>query len=1351
MKNNYFAKIFILLIIILFSFYGSAFQVVIDGGSFETGDPPDSWANAVCGKLATPPIAININWDGKGTFIRDISGATVGTYAGICYAGTTTGVGGHGDPNYICINNGSNKDCIQFSSDNDPFPAEVNTNVSITLTNDYGSDFNVSAYFFESPSDLNFFSMQYGGTTELNTGDIVTLDIEHCKAGGNNCNYGSGVDGGYIAIDNIRTTTTPTIVNTLTAPTTSVGSGENFTVRYTVAYDNNSGNVNNADVNINFNNAGWVASTYSVANSWYEYTFTAPSVVGDYNLAVESFLTGSTGDYDESTVSVIRSEYQYLTITPIENVGSWAYGSVDFIPSNEANTIIWKADSNSASAETPTFNITNSRTDGRQYFIYTSVTNSHYAFNDTLTFGATSGSPLQKIWDDSAEEYVYTFSDTLTAHETKYYKLTYKDPYKYYNSIAGSSEWQIFLTPNVIDLNALSYDEYTVSQYANIRNIFVDPIPNITGDETLAFELQFTGWADVNSTSVCIGETVFSTDTTACGNLTTTPRRFSFTITETDFDSQALMVSINGTSASVNLMDYAIVPRGFFTKRLEQLKPNGDVLNSFLLSGLSSQYTQEGQSFRIKTEVYDREGVINRLELEGYFGDTTANNLVRKSTKFPYEIDALTSTKEESTLTFNELFPPIIDLNGYTGNPASPRNLILKANIYDNNGVVVATQSKTVKFLQYPYFPDDLIINFYPTEKRLGKNPKGLLELKVKYPETLTGLDFRLWDDTNSVSSPDFKTRIYNNKEFNCTSRECSFEILIDEWVFDDLNRNSIQVTAMLNTEYFSLTNRLTHTIRHFWVTPIEFEKARIHQVVERTDDTYRNDEEISLVLGLLDDEATNVSDKLDVYLTLENCDANTGSPFCVSQTTKYKPTGFIYDDQFHTNFYFFRHLFLLDNGALLPDGNHISFNAVVTDKTGVRTASSPILASKCRNKDFKPDYLTQGVGLLLSIFGVNDVFGITDDFCNTKQYDLVTTTTNTDQREYLFIDSSHSTSSPTQEGMVCLTPDSNNLLSKPFEQNLVCFVAYTVGEKPIDEFRLRLTNNFSNLTETGSTKQYLEFNIPYEVIAYNDIKLLEAELKLNQDTKINSIGDFLYYGFRNTVVSNFKFWGLEDNANFILGKGNLQNIGGDFDLTADFNTANIDAGVFFIVKGIPVMNVQSFKSDSRIGEDFDFIDRSNFLNYLAENNINFKEGDTELNFITSSFVSPFKIKSDGILILDAEAQNIQVNRSNVDANTHINYDVMPQTFLFNLSSTMFYNNFSDNDTLTTIIRVFAVITTPPIDAFWQFLGEFGTDPAKAITEGLFQAIIPLSILMGLLLVFAVIYNKFKPNGGGNE
>ena len=1162
--------------------------------------------------------------------------------------------------------------------------------------------------------------------------------------------YSGTYDEVEFRLDNFRIEEeyTSALVNSLIAPLDTVYSGETFNIQVKVVNDNNGGIMSNADVNFNFRSIGWFESTYNESTGYFEANVTAPLEAGDYNLAVQSTLIDFNSDYDEYSITVIRPEFTYLTITPIENIASWSFGSVDFVPSTEADTIIWRVDSNSTGVETPVYNIVNSRTDGRQYFIYTSSDGVHYPFDDTLTYGSSYTNPVQKLWNELTEQYDYNFSDTLSALETKYYKLTYKNPYKSYNSLSGSTDWEITFNPNVIDLNSVQYDSYATSGFSRIRNTFIENIPSITGGDTNSFEVQFTAWSSLSDTYICVGDTVFNSDSSECEYLTTSPRRYSFGVNASDWDSQIFIDSGNETDKAdvINMMDYTIIPRNYFTNRLKLLKANGDALDSFLSGTLSLQYLQEGENFKLKTGVFDREGLIDRLEIEGYFDNTTAINQVSESFYYPYELDDDSDDKEENVLNFNKNFEPIIDLSGTGLDPATPRVLILKANLFDTNGVNVSVQSQMVRFLQYPYFPNDLKLNFFPTEKRQGKHPKGILEVGIKDSGTLTGFDIRIWDDTNSANTPDYKIRIYKGTDFECVSTDCSLQIYIDDWIFEDINRVSIQVTALMNTEYFSLDNDLTHVLRHVWVTPIEFNIGKIHQVVERPDNVYRNDEEISLVLILQDDEATNLESKLGISLNLLNCDSNNvATANCVTQTTDYKPTGFIYDDVFNLNYYFFRHLYILDSGDLLPDGNYISFNATVTDRLGIRTTSTPILASKCLGKDWLAQYVDLAIGYLPSILA--DPLKAITSYCTTEQADLVTTTANNTEREYLRIDSDHATSSPTQEALLCLTPDSNNVLSEPFKQNLICYVAYTVGEKPIDTFRLRVTNNFSNLNEEGSTKQYMEFNIPYEVIAYNDPMLLQAELELNQDTEINTVGDYLFYGFRNLAVSNFKIWGLEDKANFVLGSGIIENFGGTLDLTADFNVANVPAGMFIVVKGIPVLNVQSYKNDTRLSEAFDGISRNNFLNYLAENNITYTAGNGELRIVTSNFASPFIIKSDGVIILDAVAENIKINRGNVDANTNINYDVMPKTFLFNLSNTMFYNNFSENDTLTTIIRITKIITAPPLEAIGEFFEDFGKDPFGSMTSWLFSNIIFISILMGLMLVFAIMYSKFKPNG----
>jgi len=1380
MKDKLFLKVLVLSLVLLFSFNVSGAYVSndFDNHSFESTSFSDWNVNTWEDTSAIDGYSTFGNYSPLGT--ADVNAtvetgiASVGDYYAFIstnlqaqyYGGVCAGITFQNDLNFL-IESG---DKLKFDlySDNGSYNGKVRAFLKIKGVNgnyfwtSYNGGESISCN--DSPESLDYpdwEAFESDGVGSWNTKTYIFPECVNTFQGGMDSSYKpellitqcvttSDSSDWQFRLDNFifEKKSALDLVNTLVAPVTTINAGEQFTIRVSVAFDSNSENVSNADVNFNFRNLGWFPSEYSEANNWYEATISAPDSSGDYNIAVESFLTDVNGDYDEYSITVIKPESSYLTITPIENILSWSFGSVDFIPNDESESIIWKVESSSETVEIPNYNIVNSLTDGRQYFIYTSSDGVNYPFDDTLTYGSGYTNPIQKLWNELTEQYDYNFSDTLSSLETKYYKLTYKNPYKSYNSLSGSTDWQITFNPNVIDLNSVQYDSYPTSQYSTIRNTFIENIPSITGGDTNSFEVQFTAWSSLTNTYICVGDTVYNSDSEECEYLTSTPVRYSFPVNASEWDSQILIISGNeeGKADVINIMDYAIIPRNYFTNRLSLLKANGNVLDSFLIGSLSYQYLQEGTNFKLKTGVYDREGLIDRVEIEGYFGDTTAINQVSESFFYPYELDDDADDKEESFLNFSQNFEPIIDLSGTGTDPATPRVLILKANLYDTNGVNVSIQSKTIRFIQYPYFPNDLKLNFFPTEKRQGKHPKGILEVIVKDSGTLTGFDIRIWDDTNSATTPDYKTRIYNGTDFTCISSDCSLQMYIDEWIFEDINRVSIQVTAIMNTEFFSLDNDLTNVLRHVWVTPIEFNIGKIHQVIERPDNAYRNDEQINLVLVLQDDEATNLENKIDISLNLLNCDSNNvATANCVTQTTDYKPTGFIYDDKFNLNYYFFNHLYILDSGDLLPDGNFISFNSTVTGLQGIRTASTPILASKCKGKDWIAEYVDLAIGFLPSI--IADPLKAVTSYCVTEQYDLVTTTANNTEREYLRIDSGKSTTSPTQEALLCLSPDSNNVLSKPFEQNLICYVAYTVGEKPIDSFRFRVTNNFSDLTNEDSTKQYMQFDIPNEVIAYNDPMLLKAELELNQNSKITTVGDYLYFGFRNLAVTNFKFWGLEDATNFALGNGLIENFGGEIDLTADFNVANVPAGMFIVVKGIPVLNVQSYKNDTRLSEAFDGISRNNFLNYLAENNIPFKAGEGELRVVTSNFTSPFIIKSDGVLIIDAVAEEIEINRSNVDANTSINYDVMPQAFIFTLSNTMFYNNFSENDTLTTMIRVMSVITNPPLQSIIDFITDFSEDPPKATTSFLFKNIIFIVILMGLMLVLAIMYSKFKPNG----
>ncbi len=1184
----------------------------------------------------------------------------------------------------------------------------------------------------------------FGGTRITHTSQQVEVGDVICV----NTQAGHSVSGtceAAVTFDNVVL-----VGHTLdvTLPVEPVPSNTSFEIRATVT-DVNGSAISVADVNLLF---GGDENVMSFSNGAYRITFNNGLPDGDHAMQVKSTFESVEKTFDFN-LTVRTQEFQYLTITPIENINRFEFNSVDLFPNAFTEQMIWRVDSNSSSTETPTFKIFNPTLDGRQYFIFTSSDGIDFAFDDTLTFGSTNTNPIQKIWKENrgpVGQYEYSFEDTLLAGETKFYKLTYRMPHKHYFTIGNNPDWFETLRPNFVeDINRLNHDEFNISVFSNIRSILIEHVPDVFQDETAAFEFQFTAWSDVNGTSIIAGTTVNEADTTETVELTGTPQRFSFTIdASSNFDTQLLLKTNNSTSAKVFITDYAVIARGFFTKRLEVLKANGDTLDSFLLNNLSRQFLQEGTPFRISAEAYDREGVLETLAIQSFLDGNAADNKLTDRTAQVYNVNFPEDKKPETRIPLDELFDGLIDISGNATTPDPPRDVIIRVELTDINGVIVAVQSETLKFLQYPYFPDDLTINFFPTEKRRGKHPKGILELTLKRPETLEAVDIRIFDVNTTVTSPDFQEILYKDIDFTCIGQDCSFQVEIDKFLFEDINLNTITILARLTTEALDVNNRLIRTDRRIFISAITFEIAKIHQIVERDDDTYRNDEEIPLVLILRDDEVTDTSDKLDIFMTLRNCDSNSGSPNCVQQTIQYKPTAHIYDNAIGVNYYFFRHFFVLDDGSLLPDGNFISFRATVQDQLGIRSTITPVLASKCKNKDFVAEFLDNPIAAVGSFIYDNLSIGIVIP-CNTVQEKVVTTTENTGQEEFLLIDEDHATSSPTQEGFVCISPDSNNILSEPFKQDFICAIVYTVGEKPIDNFRMRITNQFSDVRKEGPTQTFLEFNFPFEVIAYNDIFLLQNELKLNQNTTVDTLGEFIYEGFRNIVKTNFQIFGLEDFVKFNLQQSTTTNLGGDLNFNLAFSPQNV-TGIYFIrIKGLPVLNMQDFRFDPRLEDDFVNIPESQFLEVLTERNVPFNKQVTRSEIFTTSFNSPLPFESEGVLLINEAPTEQQINRQNLANVGQNKFPIVPSVLRFNLQNTMFFNNFSEQQVLTGNITVIAIIK----DTFNNpagFLGfalkfgeEFIKDPVNVGTDFLFTNIILIMIILGLLTSIGLVVVLF--------
>lgn len=1328
-------KIFCILAFTLFlsSFTFSA--TLIEGGGFEAGDPPDFWTNAVCSHnvfVFSPPISSSIDWGTSQSFTVSTDGVSEGTKSAKCLASSQSGTSGSDDLVTACIVNSTNKDCV--SASNMISGITDHGTATIILTEDYSSDFNILLSFDNAGNDFNFFSMEYGGSTELSSGETVKFELTTCNFGGTGCGDGFAK---YVTIDNVRK-----VGHTLTEtiPIQPMPSNTNFTMRAIVT-DTNGSNIEVATVRITVNGE---TDTMVFSNGQYRFTYDGglPRGVYDYNI-------GSSFEGEDQNVfgqlSVVTQEFQYLTFTPIKNILSYSFGSIDIaISSTEIDDfIIWRVDSNSVVTETPTYKWFNFVNTGRQYSVYTSTDGESWVFDATLTYGSDNENPVQKIWNEDLDRFDYSFTDTLSPLETKYYKLEFQLPSKHWAVIGNSEEWTVFNPPIIItDVNTIHFEEYSISQYSGIRNVLKQYVPDVnSGDETSAYELQFTAKADVNGTGIEVGQTINNVDSgKSAVELTTTWHRYSFTIDATDFDSQLLIINSPSTSANIQITDYALITRAFFTKRLKILQDNGDELPLFFLNNFSNKYLQEGNPFKITTGAYDRSGVLDELRLEAYFETVSANNLVKKSIFSIYKTDVERVVKMENAHDFESAFPPIIDLNGTAHNPAIPRNLILKANIFDVNGVNVAVQSERVKFLQYPYFPNDIKINFFPTEKRKGKKPTGILELEISRPETLLGFDLRIYSDSNTVNAPNYMTQIFKETDFECTETICSLQISVDEYLFEDVNLTTITWFALLNTEYLNFDNNLTRVDRRIFVTPIEFETAKIHQVIERADRTYRESEEIPVVLILRDSEADNLKNKIEPYITIQNCnhvDGNAGN--CVDQTIQYKPTGFVYDDKFNYNYFFFRHLYVLDNGNLLPDGNYISFRATVTDKTGVRTTITPVMTDKCKNQSISIGNFFKGSLSFLIEFSKLLAPAITG--CQDAQFSKVTITENFAQERRLLIDEDHTISNPAQVLFACVSPDSNNVYGDPLKQDLLCFTWYEVGESPIDNFRMRITNKYSDLSIEGTDRQYIEFNIPYEIIANNDVQLLRKELETNQNTTIDTVGEFFYEGLRMQAGSLFAVYGLINAQNLLQSNNLITNIGADYNFNQAFSSTTVEGAMFYKIKGIPVINAGDYSRTFKLKDIYENINRKSFLKVLRQNEIDVRKTKPVLELTISNFTAPVKFTDEkGALLIDEQPLQQLINTSNLDENSTQQYVIAPNIINLSIQNTMFWNNFSQNETRSISMQIKFIVKDTFGVAIGDFIEDAINDPVGTITTFLSTNLLLIMAILILLSIGGVVY-----------
>lgn len=981
-----------------------------------------------------------------------------------------------------------------------------------------------------------------------------------------------------------------------------------------------------------------------------------------------SYNTSTLENSTEKTFSLVTqaSLSDSLSCSGITNsTCSVSDSAVNVDPTNESNELTFSVSNTSYDVINGTISILNSLNDSKQYFVYTSSDGTNWTFNDTLTFGSDNNNPVQKIWSTSSERYLHSITTDFQPIQTIYIKLVYSSVPVYWETIGSSSDWGN-LNPSsiVVQNNGLHYmDLFQDSNYTPIQSYTLKPYPDLTSASlSQGFEIQFTAYATY-TTTLNVGERVGTTDTTTAIMLTTTPTRYSVFVSPSNYESQLLFLSNGNISNQVYISDYAIIPKAYFLDRLELYNQDGSDLYSVAVDGTAYTYIQEASKFLEKTSAYNQNGQLSKMVTQILIGSTIIKS---------YETD-LTNQTSNVKIDLSRVFEGITDYNGQSfitsgtiTNSLQPlRDLTVKNILVDSSDNNVAEQSQTIKLLQYPYFPNDLKLNIYPTQKKVGENPAFDISIQQRLPSSFIGIKFIIYDSTHSVTNPNYSETIYA-QDLGCeTLITCQKQIKINSFVFPDDTVYTEAFGVILNTEPQNFDNPLTVAKQSILTSYVDFETARILQVFERENFQYKNTEPIPLVLQVRDDSLQNLQSDYEVFMEI---DVNDNGAYS-TQLNKYYPIQFYYDDTTGYNYWFWNNLFLQDDGSLIPDGNAVRIKAyIVPVKTGVIPTGFS-LTKKCLSYPSDYDF---GDGNVSAFFKGSYLFnwaGVLGDYvygCQTESPTLVYYNDDPTYVKEIDINENYSPVGGQNESVFCLRTDQNYSYKQELGDSFVCGVMYLKSEQQIDGFRVYLGNGYSDYAKEGDEAQYISFDIPTDEVMFNDILMLRSALQTEYSTtKIHTFGGLLAAGLNQLLPLGQP---LVDEAQLLSGEGVLiTNTGFDINLQNQLDPTKVSGIFFFKVDGLSVINMNDYVNNN---PDLETLDPKQFLVYAKANGLSVPIKQAVITLYSRDLAAKQKFKINSPLVI-YEKPSIR-NTINTDVNKS---GATPIALKFNFIVDMFSNN----------------------------------------------------------------------------
>lgn len=1090
-------------------------------------------------------------------------------------------------------------------------------------------------------------------------------------------------------------------------------------VSFYAEYDAGGDPITSADCNIKI-----ASNTYDLAynsvTGRYEYSqyFIDNGVYSVYTTCESDTYTDRNSTYNLTITDPLSDT---LVFTAISNIGDYSI--------NDSTNVI--SITKSPSADSFSFSLLSSASNSisfswndqreqKQYYIYTSSDGVTWTFNDSYTFGSGDyNSVLQKILLNS-NQYNYSFDDSISASQTKYYRFVYKDVARYWETINSSLDWiKNSLVTNTRDYSLLAdYDLINDSNYSNVEILSNDYYPELTSsDFNAGVEFQFTAYAS-SETSLKVGfKTDDGVETTYTVNVGTSPQKYSVPINADDFDSRIFITSDETTSVRVYVRDYVIVPKAYFISRLNVYDGVGDELSAILNNGSSVIYAQEGENLIFNTKAYDFTGDLATLRVEALVNGIVVNS---KDFSLPNTLNYINDTYE-----WNEELIGVIDRNGYYNNPSTFRDLTFRAILINNVGQEVSEQFKTIKLMPYPYFSNDLDLFISPLTNKVGENPKFRVTLNQRLPEQFRGFRVRLWDSSSSLASPDYDEYIYNDV-LNCGAN-CSKDLVLDDFVFETEDNYKAQFTVLLGTEVENTDNILTNYVSSFYVTYKDFETSRLFQAFERSDHTYRNDEPIPIVLQLRDIPYINLKDRTEVYLTLDLCSGSTGA--CdTNGTTKFYPKFHYYDASSGYNYYYWNDLFYKDSGDLLEDSNYIRFKANILDQyyshddAELPTAT---LGDKCADVDFND------IGSFLYNFFLSSVTG-----CTTPASSIIEI--GDAEEERILIDSDHSVTGSPNQSLVCVKPNNTSYINT-FKQDLFCGVIYKRGELAIDYFNVKIGNDATDWTKKGVEKQFLEFTIPVENVLFNDPFLLKQALNNEYATdEINTVGELFFYSVDDlfTGIAN----PLTEIPTALTDTGVIKNINWDFNWDNTLDPTYVTGLFFFNIEGLDTINQYDYIG---LFPELELLNPKEFRAFAIRNKIPLAKKETIVSVYASDLKQVERFKTDSPLVIFAKPSENNVDPNVTDQN--LSTRALPRQFNFTLLSDMSYGNGRYFNRVQIPLTLSNIIGSPfNLSSLISSANEFINNPLDWFKQNWFI----LFIILTFGVVVSLVYYNFKGNKG---